>query len=207
MEQVTTSIWIGLIETVCGHHRAFIRHSCSFYPNSAWLFGMREKQRQKIFLDNDAFSIGTWIFIQVPIFFVICVDKNQNLCYNLAIKLISKIVKEIVMNFGSFLRELRERRKLRQEDLAKAINVSTVYICDIEKGRRNPPDVEKLRVWEKQLGLSDKETACFYDMAGQERKEMAPDIVEYMSKHPEARDAIRRIMADPHEYDWKSVRA
>ena len=167
---------------------------------------MREKQRQKIFLDNDAFSIGTWIFIQVPIFFVICVDKNQNLCYNLAIKLISKIVKEIVMNFGSFLRELRERRKLRQEDLAKAINVSTVYICDIEKGRRNPPDVEKLRVWEKQLGLSDKETARFYDMAGQERKEMAPDIVEYMEKHPEARDAIRRIMADPHEYDWKSVR-
>ena len=46
--------------------------------------------------------------------------------------------KEIVMNFGSFLRELREKRKLRQEDLAKAINVSTVYICDIEKGRRNP---------------------------------------------------------------------
>ena len=26
------------------------------------------------------------------------------------------------MNFGSFLRELREKRKLRQEDLAKAIN-------------------------------------------------------------------------------------
>ena len=139
-------------------------------------------------------------------FFVISVDKNQNLCYNLAIKLISITVKEIVMNFGSFLRELREKRKLRQEDLAKAINVSTVYICDIEKGRRNPPDVEKLRVWEKQLGLSDKETACFYDMAGQERKEMAPDIVEYMAKHPEAREAIRRIMADPHEYDWKSVR-
>ena len=33
------------------------------------------------------------------------------------------------------------------------------------------------------------------------------DIVEYMSNHPEARAAIRRIMADPHEYDWKSVRA
>ncbi len=111
------------------------------------------------------------------------------------------------MKFGSFLRKLREDRTLRQEDLAKAINVSIVYICDIEKGRRNPPDVEKLKTWEKLLRLSDKEKAQFYDMAGQEREEMPPDIVEYMSKHPEARDAIRRIMADSREYDWKSVRA
>ena len=111
------------------------------------------------------------------------------------------------MKFGSFLRELRESRNLKQDDLAKAIGVTTVYICDIEKGRRNPPSVEKLRVWERQLVLSSKEKAQFYDMAGQDRKEMPPDIVEYMSNHPEARAAIRRIMADPHEYDWKSVRA
>ena len=110
------------------------------------------------------------------------------------------------MNFGSFLRELREKKKLRQEDLAKAINVSTVYICDIEKGRRNPPDIEKLRIWESQLGLTDHEKARFYNMAGTERKEIPPDIVEYMLKHPEARAAIRRIMAEPCEYDWKSVR-
>lgn len=111
------------------------------------------------------------------------------------------------MNFGSFLRELREKRKLRQEDLAKSINVSTVYICDIEKGRRNPPDVDKLRTWEKQLGLLDNEAAKFYDLAGQERKELPPDVVEYMIKHPEASAAIRRIMTASSEYDWKSVRA
>lgn len=110
------------------------------------------------------------------------------------------------MNFGSLLRKLREDRQLRQEDLARTINVSTVYVCDIEKGRRNPPDVDKLRVWEKQLGLSDKDKARFYDMAGQDRKETPPDIAEYMSNHPEARAAIRRIMAGSHEYDWKSVR-
>ena len=110
------------------------------------------------------------------------------------------------MKFGPFLRELREKRKLRQEDLAKAINVSIVYICDIEKGRRNPPDVDKLRILERQLGLSNKEKAMFYDMAGLERKEMPPDIVEYMANHTEAREAIRRIMDDPCEYDWKSVR-
>lgn len=110
------------------------------------------------------------------------------------------------MKFGTFLRGIREKRKLRQEDLANAINVTTVYVCDIEKGRRNPPDISKLKVWENQLKLSDKEKARFYDMAGQERQEMPPDIVEYMVRHPEAREAIRRIMSAPKEYDWKSVR-
>lgn len=109
------------------------------------------------------------------------------------------------MNFGSFLRRLRERKKLRQEDLARAINVSTVYVCDIEKGRRNPPDIEKLRVWEHQLGLSVQEKAYFYDMAGAERKELPLDIVEYILKHPDAKAAIRRVMSEPIEYDWKSI--
>ena len=119
--------------------------------------------------------------------------------------LISILVKESAMKFGAFLRELREKKKLRQEDLAKSIDVSTVYICDIEKGRRNPPDIKKLKIWEKQLELSDKETIRFYDMAGQDRKEIPPDIIEYISTHPEAKKAIRRVMADPREYDWKSV--
>ena len=110
------------------------------------------------------------------------------------------------MMFGAYLRELREKRMLRQEDLAKMIGVSAVYICDIEKGRRYPPDLEKLRIWERQLGLSAREVAKFYDMAGQARNEVAPDIIEYMSKHPKARDAIRRIMAETGEYDWETIR-
>ena len=110
------------------------------------------------------------------------------------------------MKFGSFLREMRKKRRLKQEDLANAINVTTVYVCDIEKGRRNPPNIEKLKIWEEQLKLSDKEKARFYDMAGQDRQEVPPDIVEYISCHPEARDAIRRIMSAQNEYDWESLR-
>ena len=109
------------------------------------------------------------------------------------------------MKFGNYLRELREKKKLRQEDLANAVNVSTVYICDIEKGRRNPPDMKKLRIWESQLELSNKEKTRFYDMVGQDRNEIPPDIMEYISTHPEAKKAIRRIMADNREYDWRSV--
>lgn len=111
------------------------------------------------------------------------------------------------MYFGLFLRKIREKKKLRQVDLAKSINVSTVYICDIEKGRRNPPDASKLKVWEELLALSSGERAIFYDLAGSDRKEIPPDISDYLSAHPDAKDAIRRVMAGSCEYDWKSIRA
>ena len=51
------------------------------------------------------------------------------------------------MTFGAYLRNLRESRNLRQADLATDIGVSTVYVCDIERDRRYPPDIQKLRVW------------------------------------------------------------
>ena len=43
------------------------------------------------------------------------------------------------MTFGVYLRQLREEKALRQSDLAEAIGVSAVYVCDIEKDRRYPP--------------------------------------------------------------------
>ena len=110
------------------------------------------------------------------------------------------------MKFGAFLRKMREKKKMRQEDLAKAISVSTVYVCDIEKGRRNPPDLQKLKVWENLLTLSSRDRAIFYDLAGSDRKEIPPDISDYLSAHPDAKDAIRRVMTGSCDYDWKSIR-
>lgn len=109
------------------------------------------------------------------------------------------------MTFGNYLRELREGRFLRQIDLANGIGVSTVYVCDIEKGRRYPPGMEKLRMWAVQMSLSSKETAHFYDLAGEARDSAPPDITEYLELNPAARDAIRRIMGQKQEYNWNTI--
>ena len=98
------------------------------------------------------------------------------------------------MTFGTLLRQLREEKSLRQVDVANAIGVSTVYICDIEKDRRNPPSYKKLQLIAGKLELTEEKTAELFDLAGQARGEVAPDIIEYLVANPAVQASIRQIM-------------
>ena len=98
------------------------------------------------------------------------------------------------MTFGSLLRQLREEKRLRQADIANAIGVSTVYICDIEKDRRNPPSYKKLQLIAGKLELTEEKTAELFDMAGRARGEVAPDIIAYLVANPAAQVSIRQAM-------------
>lgn len=109
------------------------------------------------------------------------------------------------MVFGEYLRQLRECRSLRQVDIAKSLGVSSVYVCDIEKGRRNPPSADKLDVLVKTLALSDEESALLLDLAGSARGIVAPDIIEYLSSNPNAISAIRRVICQHPDYDWNII--
>lgn len=109
------------------------------------------------------------------------------------------------MNFGSYLNMLRKSKGLRQEDLASMIGVSAVYVCDIEKGRRNPPDIGKLRVWSQKMELTQCEAAYLYDLAGEVRGSIAPDILEYLNANPDAKRAIRRIIENRVPYNWNAI--
>lgn len=109
------------------------------------------------------------------------------------------------MTFGAYLRSLRESRSLRQADLADAVGVSAVYVCDIEKGHRYPPDIQKLRAWASQMSLSPDESAKLYDLVGEARNSAPPDILEYLNQNPAAKKAIRRIIGYGEQYDWDTL--
>lgn len=109
------------------------------------------------------------------------------------------------MSFGGYLRQLREEKALRQADLAEAIGVSTVYICDIEKDRRYPPEFEKLKNLIEKMNLSRNESTHLFDLAGDARNSMAPDILDYLNGNPAAVDAIRRIMVQQEAYNWNMI--
>ena len=47
-------------------------------------------------------------------------------------------------SFGLTIRKIREQAKKSMKDLATVLNVSPVYVSDIELGHRAPPDNEKL---------------------------------------------------------------
>ena len=98
------------------------------------------------------------------------------------------------MTFGSLLRQLREEKRLRQVDVANAIGVSTVYICDIEKDRRNPPSYKKLQLIAGKLELTEEKTAELFDLAGRARGEVAPDIIAYLVANPAVQATIRQTM-------------
>ncbi|MBI2314970.1 helix-turn-helix transcriptional regulator [Candidatus Daviesbacteria bacterium] len=42
------------------------------------------------------------------------------------------------LEFGKKLREIREQRRLFQEDVAKSVGISITYYAGIERGEENP---------------------------------------------------------------------
>lgn len=75
--------------------------------------------------------------------------------------------------FGARIRETRERAKISMADVAAAMEVSVVYVSDIERGRRNPPAGEKLRRMAAALNLDFKEVE---EWAIKERQRVELDL-------------------------------
>ena len=48
-------------------------------------------------------------------------------------------------SFGPFLRSVREKLGKTMKQVADLLEVSTVYISDIERGKRNPPSEDKIK--------------------------------------------------------------
>ena len=92
--------------------------------------------------------------------------------------------------FGFFIRELRIKKNIGQRDLAKKIGVSPSYLNDIEKEKRSAPKLTVIKKISKYLETNLDE---LNDLAGVSKKEVAPDISEYMEKNPKIISLIRSI--------------
>jgi len=92
--------------------------------------------------------------------------------------------------FGLFIRELRIKKNIGQRDLAKKIGVSPSYLNDIEKEKRSAPKLTVIKKISKYLETNLDE---LNDLAGVSKKEVAPDISEYMEKNPKIISLIRSI--------------
>ena len=47
-------------------------------------------------------------------------------------------------NFGEFLQKKREAKQITLRKMAEMLDITAPYLSDIEKDRRNPPDMDKL---------------------------------------------------------------
>jgi len=94
-------------------------------------------------------------------------------------------------DFSRFLKEKRQLKEITVRYMAELADVSPGYYCDIESGRRNPPDREILDKMITALHLSDEDRIIFYDFAGKARSEAPTDLSEYINEYDEVRVALR----------------
>jgi transcriptional regulator with XRE-family HTH domain len=107
------------------------------------------------------------------------------------------------LNFGDFLQKKRMERQLTLRKMAELLGFSAPYLTDIEKDRRNPPEMESLEQISKVLNLSDDERAVMFDLAGKKRNAVAPDLPEYIIERDYVAAALRTARdLDASEADW-----
>ena len=106
-------------------------------------------------------------------------------------------------NFGEFLQKKREAKQITLRKMAEMLKLSAPYLSDIEKGRRNPPEMDKLDLIAQILLLSDEERTVMLDLAGKMRNTVAPDLPEYIMERDYVSAALRTARdLDASEADW-----
>ena len=107
------------------------------------------------------------------------------------------------LNFGDFLQKKRTERQITLRKTAEMIGITAPYLTDIEKDRRNPPEMEKLETISNILILSDEEKTTMFDLAGKRRNSVAPDLPDYIMERDYVSAALRTARdLDAGEEDW-----
>ena len=92
--------------------------------------------------------------------------------------------------FGSFLIQKRMERDISARQLAISLDISAVYMCDIEKDWRPVPE-DMLEKIPGLLCLNENEINLMYDLAAKSRNAVSADLPEYIMEKDIVRAALR----------------
>lgn len=106
-------------------------------------------------------------------------------------------------NFGEFLQRKREEKQITLRRMAELLGFSAPFLSDVEKDRRNPPELAKLEQIADILGLSYEEKETMFNLAGKKRDSVAPDLPEYIMSRDYVAAALRTARdLDVGEEEW-----
>ena len=105
--------------------------------------------------------------------------------------------------FGEFITAKRKEHEITAMQISEKLGLSPGYYCDIEKGRRYPPDRALLHQLSDALQLSTEDIHMFYDLAGKARDEAPPDLPEYINANKFVRVALRLAKDKGSADDWR----
>lgn len=113
------------------------------------------------------------------------------------------IMGSFYQNFGEFLQKKREEKQITLRKMAELLGFSAPFLSDVEKDRRNPPDMEKLSMLAEILQLSEEDKSLMLDLAGKKRNSVAPDLPEYIMERDYVSAALRTARdLDAGEEEW-----
>ena len=93
--------------------------------------------------------------------------------------------------FGSFVKQMRQSRHMAQTDMAASMDISCSWPSDIEADRRKAFDAVRCQQIIQLLGLTPAQQCLLYDLAGQSRETVPPDIEQYIRQNSWVKDAVR----------------
>lgn len=107
--------------------------------------------------------------------------------------------------FGGFLKRKRLEKEITLRRFAGMLEVSPVYLCDVEKDRKPAPSNERLTQIAKLLLLEKREIEEMYDLAAMSRSRPAVsnDLPEYIMENELVRVALRTAKdVDATDEEW-----
>ncbi|MPL99759.1 hypothetical protein SDC9_45980 [bioreactor metagenome] len=109
--------------------------------------------------------------------------------------------------FGEYVKAKRLEKDVNLRKLAEILGIVPAYMSDIEKGRRYPPDREKIYKIAEALSLTEDETNEMFDLAALAKENsISPDLPEYIMGTEKARVALRMARdINASDDDWMKV--
>ena len=108
--------------------------------------------------------------------------------------------------FGSFIKKKRLLRQISLRKFAELLDISPVYMCNIEKDRNPAPKDDILSHMAELLLLSEQETETLYDLAAKSKSTptVSRDLPEYIMDRDIVRVALRTAKdVDATDEEWQ----
>lgn len=111
------------------------------------------------------------------------------------------------MTFGEYLKQKRLDKEITLRGFAKLVDISPVYLCDLEKGRKAAPSMEVMKKMVSKLALNKEESERFYDLAALEQTAKNPipkDLNAFLKDNRVIVSALRTAKdLDATDEEWQ----
>ena len=111
------------------------------------------------------------------------------------------------MTFGEYLKQKRLDKEITLRGFAKLVDISPVYLCDLEKGRKAAQSMEVMQKMVSKLALNKEESERFYDLAALEQTAKNPipkDLNAFLKDNHVIVSALRTAKdLDATDEEWQ----